>query len=196
MSNILAGSRWECTLAIKLALDSTLQKYADDEGDRLGDVYGELANSNGSGVLLRIPALMPVEVALDAEIINDPDHMPKVVVGAGGPTRYIDANATVGRSAFAETAVEISCYASTRANYQGSRYRLTSEECSYVATGLAQAVIVCLRSGGIGSTWAQGAGIVIPQIDAMVINGHSSTDTDVTAVKASLRVVVSHEVRY
>jgi hypothetical protein len=199
--NAQAGSRWQVTLAIKRALRTNLQKHADNESDRLADVYGELQSAEyaGSGVLLRIPTVPPesITVKMDSERINNPANMPAVVIGMLGVTTFEDAQATVGRQAFGGTALQIATYVSTRATYQGTVYRLTEEEMAYAAAGLGQAVVDALRAGGIASTWSQRAGFHNTTVESMTVNGHNSKDDgSTTAAKCQLSVIVSHDMRY
>lgn len=196
-----AGSRWQVTLAIKRCLELNLQKHADNESDRLSEIYGELSGSDyvGDGVLLRIPDIPTdqITVKMDSETIIDPANAPAIRIGGLGPTAFIDAQDTVGRQAFGNTAVSIAAYVTTRAKYQATVYRLTEEELIYVAGALGQAIIDTLRAGGIGSVWAQRAGIHNPQIEQMIINGHTSSDNgETTAAKVLLNALVHHDSRY
>jgi hypothetical protein len=199
--NAQAGSRWQVTLAIKRALQTNLQKHADNESDRLAEVYGELQGDGyaGSGVLLRIPDIPPasIRVKMDSETINDPANMPGVVIGMLGVTTFEEAESTLGRQAFGGTVLQIAGYVSTRALYQGTIYRLTEEELAYVAAGLGQAMVDALRAGGIASTWSQRAGFHNTTVESLTVNGHNSKDDgSTTAAKCQLSVIVSHDMRY
>lgn len=196
-----AGSRWEVTLAMKKTLQTNLQKHADNESDRLADIYGELSGSDyvGDGVLLRIPVIpeASIRVKMDSEDTIEPVNAPEIRIGMLGITSFEDAQATVGRQAFGATVLAIAGYVTSRVVYQGITYRLTEEEMTYTAAALGMAMVDTLRAGGIGSTWAQRAGFHNTTIESMSINGHSSKDDGkTTAAKVTLAVIANHDMRY
>ena len=198
-SNAQPGSRWEVLLAIKKTIEARQQEYADRESDRLADVYGELQDDtyDGTAAFLRIPDIQSIRLKMDSEDIFEPSNMPAIRIGMLGTTVPEDAQSTIGSQAFGESVFQISAYCSTRAEYAGTKYRLTEEELVLVTGALGQAIINNLRDGGYASTWAGMAGIHTPRIESMAINGHKTDDQgNTTAAKVLLSLVVTHDMRY
>lgn len=197
MTNSQQGSRWQVPAAIISCLESNLSAYADRESDLLAASEGELRGDDyaGGGVMLRIPDVVSIGLKMDSNAAVVATECPAIYVAGRGQTTFSPAISTVQQMA-GSTPVEISAYVTTRAVYQGTVYRLTERELILVAGALGGAIITTLGGIGVGSIWAQGAGMTQAVISGFGIAGHATADGKTSAAKITLSIQMDHNQRY